>query len=49
MSAVLEAVGLQTYYGESHILDDVGLEVQEGESWRCSDATAPARPRRCAA
>ncbi len=31
MSAVLEAVGLQTYYGESHILDDVGLEVQEGE------------------
>jgi branched-chain amino acid transport system ATP-binding protein len=28
---VLEAQGLQTYYGKSHILHGVGLEVREGE------------------
>jgi branched-chain amino acid transport system ATP-binding protein len=27
----LEAVGLQTFYGRSHILNGVGLEVNEGE------------------
>jgi len=27
----LEAVGLQTFYGKSHILHDVGLTVNEGE------------------
>jgi branched-chain amino acid transport system ATP-binding protein len=27
----LEAAGLQTFYGRSHILDGVGLEVNEGE------------------
>jgi branched-chain amino acid transport system ATP-binding protein len=27
----LAAEGLQTYYGKSHILHDVGLEVKEGE------------------
>ena len=27
----LQAEGLQTYYGRSHILDGVGLEVNEGE------------------
>lgn len=27
----LEATGLQTFYGRSHILDGVGLEVNEGE------------------
>jgi len=28
---VLEAQGLQTFYGKSHILHDVGLTVREGE------------------
>ena len=28
---VLEAEGLQTFYGKSHILDGVGLKVREGE------------------
>jgi branched-chain amino acid transport system ATP-binding protein len=28
---VLEAEGLHTYYGKSHVLDGVGLEVQKGE------------------
>ena len=28
---VLEAHGLQTFYGKSHILYGVGLEVREGE------------------
>jgi branched-chain amino acid transport system ATP-binding protein len=28
---VLEAKGLQTYYGKSHILHGVGIEVREGE------------------
>ena len=27
----LEATGLQTFYGKSHILHDVGLRVNEGE------------------
>ncbi|MCW8308502.1 ABC transporter ATP-binding protein [Acidiphilium sp. PA] len=31
MSAVLEAEGLQTYYGKSHILHGVSLTVGEGE------------------
>jgi branched-chain amino acid transport system ATP-binding protein len=31
MKPVLEAVGLQTYYGKSHILHGVGLTVGEGE------------------
>jgi branched-chain amino acid transport system ATP-binding protein len=30
-SIALEARGLQTYYGKSHILRGVGLEVREGE------------------
>ena len=30
-TSVLEASGLQTYYGKSHILQGVGLTVQEGE------------------
>ncbi len=30
-SVVLEAEGLHTYYGKSHILRGVGLEVREGE------------------
>jgi branched-chain amino acid transport system ATP-binding protein len=31
MSAALFAEGLQTYYGKSHILNGVGLEVAEGK------------------
>ena len=31
MTMVLEATGLQTCYGKSHILNDVSLEVREGE------------------
>ncbi|CAG4900584.1 unnamed protein product [Acidocella sp. C78] len=31
MSAVLEADGLQTYYGKSHILHGVSLKVNQGE------------------
>ena len=31
MKLVLEAQGLQTYYGKSHILHGVGLSVGEGE------------------
>ncbi len=31
MSAALIAEGLHTFYGKSHILDNVGLEVAEGE------------------
>jgi len=30
MSAALQAEGLNTYYGKSHILHDVGLTVEEG-------------------
>ena len=31
MTAALTAEGLQTYYGKSHILHGVGLEVEEGK------------------
>jgi branched-chain amino acid transport system ATP-binding protein len=31
MTPVLAAEGIHTYYGKSHILYDVGLEVREGE------------------
>jgi branched-chain amino acid transport system ATP-binding protein len=31
MSAALTAEGLNTFYGKSHILHDIGLEVREGE------------------
>lgn len=31
MSSVLEAEGLNTYYGKSHILNGVSLKVEEGE------------------
>ena len=31
MSAALSAEGLQTYYGKSHILDGVSLDVAEGQ------------------
>ena len=31
MSAVLEAIDIHTYYGKSHILRGVSLEVREGE------------------
>ena len=29
--SVIKAEGLHTYYGKSHILHGVGLEVREGE------------------
>src|SRR5258708_38628107 len=38
MSAALPAEGLHTFYGKSHILRGVGLEVAEGK------ITAPLRP-----
>ena len=32
MSHILEAVGLNTFYGRSHILFDVGLSIGSGET-----------------
>lgn len=32
MSPILEAIDLNTYYGRSHILFDVGLNVEKGET-----------------
>ena len=49
MTAALIAEGLHTYYGKSHILHGVSLKVAEGGSPRYWAATAPARPRPCAA
>ena len=44
----LEISQLQTWYGESHILHDVNLKVQQGEVSHCWAATAPAAPPPCA-
>ena len=41
----LEAEGLNTFYGKSHILHDVCLTPRKAASRRCWAATAPARPR----
>jgi len=40
---------LHTYYGKSHILHGVSLEVARAGSPRCSAQRPPARRRRCAA
>ncbi len=45
--SLLEVKGLNSYYGDSHILFDVGAARRQAtRSWRCSGATAPARARR---
>ena len=44
--SLLEVNGLNTYYGDSHILFDVALKSSATRWWRCSAATAPARARR---
>ena len=44
--SLLEVTGLNTYYGDSHILFDVALRSSATRWWRCSAATAPARARR---
>jgi len=43
--SVLRVEDVHTYYGDSHVLQGVSLELTEGGSWRCSAATAPARRR----
>jgi len=48
MSGALIAEGLHTFYGKSHILHGVDLEVAEGKSPRFWAAMAPARRRHCA-
>jgi len=45
----LTAEGVHAFYGKSHILHGVSLEVREGEIVALLGATAPARRRRCAA
>jgi ABC-type histidine transport system ATPase subunit len=49
MTAALTAENLHTYYGKSHILHGVSLEAPKARSRHCSAATAPAKPRPCAA
>ena len=44
--SLLEVSGLNTYYGDSHILFDVALRSSATKWSRCSAATAPARARR---
>ena len=44
--SLLEVDGLNSYYGDSHILFDVACASSATRSWRCSAATAPARARR---
>ena len=45
--SLLEVNGLNSYYGDSHILFDVVAARRDATRWwRCSAATAPARARR---
>ena len=44
--SLLEVSGLNSYYGDSHILFDVELRVEPHEVVACSGATARARARR---
>ena len=39
---------LQSYYGESYIVQNISFNVHEGEIWRFWAGTAQARLRRCA-
>ena len=48
MSA-LTAEGLNTYYGKSHILHDVGLTVAEGQITTLLEGMVPGSPPPCAA
>ena len=41
--SLLEVKGLNSYYGDSHILFDVGCEWRRTRWLRCSGATARAR------
>ena len=44
--SLLEVNGLNSYYGDSHILFDVSLARRIATRWwRCSAAMAPASPR----
>ena len=43
--SLLEVNGLNSYYGDSHILFDVSLTSRATRWWRSSAATAPARAR----
>ena len=44
--SLLEVTGLNSYYGDSHILFDVApARRARTRWWRCSGATAPARAR----
>ena len=45
MSAALDVAGIDTYYGDSHVLHGVTLRVGPGKRWPCSGATGRARPR----
>ena len=46
MTAALKAAGLHTYYGKSHILHGVSLEVAEGKITALLGRMVQARPRR---
>ena len=45
MTALLQVEDIHTYYGKSHILHGISLEVGRGEVVGCSAATASARAR----
>lgn len=46
--ALLSLSDVHTYIGRYHILHGVNLEIPRGELTMLLDATAPARPPRCA-
>ena len=43
--SLLSVSGLNSYYGDSHILFDVSLRVERNEGSHCSGVTAQAKAR----
>jgi ABC-type transporter Mla maintaining outer membrane lipid asymmetry ATPase subunit MlaF len=41
---VITARDLTKRYGKAHVVDRINFDIAKGETFGCSDRTAPARP-----
>ena len=47
--ALLEASGIGKNFGETHVLKDISLDLEQGKRWRSSARPVPAKQLCCAA